>query len=87
MKDNMGQKLTSSLHESEVGSLIEFSARVGKDPMLVQASSGNTSIKLGDVLWIKASGRWLANASREETLVPVELARARKAMRSGTDIP
>ena len=42
------------------------SARVGNNPLLVQAGSGNTSIKLDGVLWIKASGKWLGrpNGSR-----------------------
>jgi len=33
----------------------QLSARVGSDPLLVQASNGNTSIKLDGILWIKAS--------------------------------
>ena len=30
-------------------------------------------MKLYGVLWIKASGKWLAHAGREEILVPVDL--------------
>jgi len=37
--------------------LVQLSARVGRDPLLVQASSGNTSMKLDGVLWIKALGQ------------------------------
>ena len=40
---------------------------------MVQAGSGNTSVKVNGVLWIKASGKWLAHAGREEILVPVKL--------------
>jgi rhamnose utilization protein RhaD (predicted bifunctional aldolase and dehydrogenase) len=36
--------------------LLAFSERIGHDPALVQAAGGNTSLKSGDVLWIKASG-------------------------------
>ena len=41
---------------SALDPLVRLSARLGRDPLLVQASSGNTSIKLDGVLWIKASG-------------------------------
>jgi rhamnose utilization protein RhaD (predicted bifunctional aldolase and dehydrogenase) len=72
-------------HESEVDSLRNLSARVGSDPLLVQASNGNTSIKLDGILWIKASGRRLADAMREEVLVPVELAKGREAVENYTE--
>ncbi len=48
----------------EISALLELSARIGADPMLTQASTGNTSIKLDGVLWIKASGKWLARAKQ-----------------------
>lgn len=70
----------------EVTSLRELSARVGSDPLLVQASNGNTSIKLDGILWIKASGKWLTHAMREDVLVPVKLAEVRKSMQNGTGI-
>lgn len=62
--------------ERELACLRELSARVGSDPLLVQASNGNTSIKLEGILWIKASGKWLARANREEIFIPVDLAKA-----------
>lgn len=58
---------------SEFNALREFSARVGSDPLQVQAAGGNTSIKSDTVLWIKASGTWLANADDSELFVPVSL--------------
>jgi rhamnose utilization protein RhaD (predicted bifunctional aldolase and dehydrogenase) len=70
----------------EVASLIEFSARIGQDPLLVQASSGNTSIKVANILWIKASGKWLARAKQEPIMVPVRLETARETLRTGGDI-
>lgn len=60
-------------HQHELARLRDLSARIGGDPLLTQASTGNTSIKLDDVLWIKASGRWLANATQEDILVPLDL--------------
>jgi len=73
-------------HEREIASLRELSARVGSDPLLVQANNGNTSIKLDGILWIKASGKCLARASQEELLVPVGLAEAKGAVAHGTRI-
>jgi rhamnose utilization protein RhaD (predicted bifunctional aldolase and dehydrogenase) len=58
---------------SGIAELRDLSARLGNDALLVQASSGNTSIKLGDTLWIKASGKWLAHAADAATFVPVDL--------------
>ena len=78
---------SSANTRSEVASLLELSARIGRDPLLVQASTGNTSIKLDGVLWIKASGRWLADAERDEIFVPVDLAGARECLEQNQDLP
>jgi rhamnose utilization protein RhaD (predicted bifunctional aldolase and dehydrogenase) len=72
--------------EKEVGMLRELSARVGANPLLVQASNGNTSIKLDGALWIKASGRWMARAMEEETHMAVDLAEARECIENGIEI-
>jgi rhamnose utilization protein RhaD (predicted bifunctional aldolase and dehydrogenase) len=69
--------------KAEITELLSLSARLGRDPLLVQASSGNTSIKLDGTLWIKASGKWLAHAN-EETLVPIALAELRENLRAST---
>jgi rhamnose utilization protein RhaD (predicted bifunctional aldolase and dehydrogenase) len=63
----------SDLELQSFAALRELSARIGADPALVQAAGGNTSIKTGEVLWIKASGTWLMNAGRDEIFVPVAL--------------
>ncbi len=49
-----------------------FSARIGSDPLLIQGPGGNTSIKDGDVMWIKASGKELADAVTSEIFVAVD---------------
>ena len=54
--------------------------------MLVQANNGNTSEKIDGILWIKASGKWLANAKQEETFIPVELTAVKEFLRSNVDI-
>ncbi len=69
---------------SELDALAEVSARVGRNPLLVQAGTGNTSIKTGGVLWIKASGTWLAQAESNDIFVPVDLAKMRRCIETGT---
>ncbi len=62
-------------HQADIDELLRLSARIGSNPLLIQASSGNTSIKLDNTLWIKASGKWLAQAAEENILVPLSLLR------------
>lgn len=57
----------------QLSALAELSAQVGQNPDLIQAAGGNTSIKDGDVMWIKASGTLLAEARRRDIFVPVDL--------------
>lgn len=70
MIDMSGKNVSAS----EFAALRKLSARVGADPLLVQAAGGNTSLKDGGTLWIKASGTWLMNAERDEIFVPVTMA-------------
>jgi rhamnose utilization protein RhaD (predicted bifunctional aldolase and dehydrogenase) len=69
------------VHHPETTALIELSARLGFDPLLVQGGAGNTSIKIDDVLWIKASGKWLARAKQDEILIPLDLPHIRRSIR------
>ena len=62
--------------------LRELSERLGRDPLLVQAAGGNTSIKLNDHMWIKASGTWLKDATEKEIFVPLRLPELRQALRN-----
>lgn len=70
---------------SEIDSLLAVSSRIGADPMLVQAATGNTSVKLDGVLWVKASGKWLAHAGQDEILVPVSLTETLRRVETNTD--
>ena len=56
---------------------LEFSTRIGSDPLQIQGPGGNTSIKADNVMWIKASGKELADASNEQIFVAVDLCVAR----------
>ncbi len=55
----------------EMTALKTLSAKVGADPLLVQAAGGNTSLKVDGVMWIKASGTWLQHAQERDIFVPV----------------
>ncbi len=53
--------------------IVSLSARLGRNLSLVQAASGNTSLKHDGILWVKASGKWLADAQTENIFVPIGL--------------
>ncbi|QND68390.1 class II aldolase [Mesorhizobium loti] len=58
----------------ELAALRALSASIGQSPHLTQAAGGNTSLKAGDTLWIKASGTWLKDALTDDIMVPVAMA-------------
>lgn len=62
---------------------LAVSARIGGDIGLVQGAGGNTSMKDGGVMWIKASGTWLAEAGTRPIMVPVDLAVLRARVLEG----
>jgi rhamnose utilization protein RhaD (predicted bifunctional aldolase and dehydrogenase) len=70
---------------SELTPLLELSARVGNNPLLTQASTGNSSMKLNGVLWIKASGKWMADACSSDILIPLGLASVLECLRQNVD--
>lgn len=69
----------------ELTPLRALSARIGSNPLLTQGSTGNASIKLNSRLWIKASGKWMADAWHDDILVPVDLAEVRECVRRNVD--
>lgn len=68
---------------SDFEALCRFSARIGADPTLIQAAGGNTSVKDGAVMWIKASGMLLAEAMARDVFVPCDLPAMRAALAGG----
>jgi ribulose-5-phosphate 4-epimerase/fuculose-1-phosphate aldolase len=83
-----GARVTTliSSRDVEIAALVDLSVRLGRDPLLVQASNGNTSIKIDGVLWVKSSGKWLANARDEELLVPIRLKDVRESVANNREI-
>ena len=55
---------------TNLDNLKTLSVTMGIDPSLIQATGGNTSLKENGVLWVKASGKNLANALQEEIVPP-----------------
>jgi rhamnose utilization protein RhaD (predicted bifunctional aldolase and dehydrogenase) len=80
------------MHEADFRSMIapetlaglaRMSARIGGDRLLTQGPGGNSSIKDGEELWVKASGHWLAEAEAGPIFVPLALS----ALRDGEGRP
>jgi rhamnose utilization protein RhaD (predicted bifunctional aldolase and dehydrogenase) len=78
-------KNTSATNQAQLTRLRNLSARIGSNTLLTQASTGNTSIKLEGVLWIKASGKWMADALNEDILIPLDLAEVRERVKQKVD--
>ena len=74
-------------YDGETQRLRDLSARLGRNPLLVQGSTGNTSVKTGDTLWIKASGQWLFQAAARDFLAGVSLSAALESVRERMDVP
>jgi rhamnose utilization protein RhaD (predicted bifunctional aldolase and dehydrogenase) len=80
-----GIKTLSVASATELDSLRVLSERLGSDQLLVQAGTGNTSMKRDGMLWIKASGTWLAHAVEDEIFIPVNLDQTRAKIARGVD--
>lgn len=65
----------------DLKALAEYSAEIGADRLLIQSAGGNTSVKFGDEMWIKASGTLLKDASRKDLFVGVDAAGIARAVR------
>jgi rhamnose utilization protein RhaD (predicted bifunctional aldolase and dehydrogenase) len=63
--------------------IIDFCKSIASDPLIVQGAGGNVSWKEGEVLWVKASGTWLADAGEKEIFVPVDRIGLRASLDNG----
>ncbi|MFL6417764.1 MAG: class II aldolase/adducin family protein [Bryobacteraceae bacterium] len=54
--------------------------------MLVQASTGNTSIKVEGTLWMKASGKWFANADQDDFFVDLDVSEIQEGLRQASTL-
>lgn len=67
----------------EFDQFLSLSKQVGTDILKTQGAGGNTSLKDGDTMWVKASGTWLAQASDRDIMVPVQITPLVEALRRG----
>jgi len=65
--------------------LTKKSAQLGNDITAIQGAGGNTSIKSGDALFIKASGMWLRDATTKSIFVEVSRRAALDLLKEGND--
>jgi rhamnose utilization protein RhaD (predicted bifunctional aldolase and dehydrogenase) len=68
---------------ADSAALRDLSARIGAEPLLIQGAGGNTSVKQGAVMWIKASGTQLSEAQSRDIFVPVDLLAMRASVAAG----
>ena len=61
----------------------DYCVKVGKDRLFTQGAGGNVSWKDGNLLYIKASGAWLADANNKDIFLPINLQVLRNRMASG----
>lgn len=64
------------MYPTDFAAFRTLSAALGSNPLRVQGPGGNTSIKDGGTLWIKASGTELADAEHTDIFVAVDRAAA-----------
>lgn len=68
---------------NELRDLARLSARIGADLRLVQGGGGNSSIKIGDRIWVKASGTWLSRAEEKSIFISLPLDEIRRRIAAG----
>lgn len=64
---------------------LELSARIGANHLLVQGAGGNTSLKAGDTLFVKASGTWLSQALHPSIFVEMTTAGLLDCLEQGSE--
>lgn len=60
---------------------LDLSRQIGSDVLKTQGAGGNTSFKRDGVMWVKASGTWLAHAGARDIMVPLTVAPLAEALR------
>ncbi len=60
-------------NEPLLNALCIFCEKIGADKSIIQGAGGNVSIKIDEIIWVKASGTWLADANWKNIFVPLNL--------------
>ena len=56
----------------ELKDLVDLSLFLSSSLDLIQGAGGNTSVKDGHIMWVKASGCWLSDAKNKEIFTPLD---------------
>src|ERR1700675_2147683 len=67
-----GEIGVTCVDDSEMQYLLELAARLGRDPLAIQGPGGTISLKRDGVMWVKASGTWMMEATSRSILIPVD---------------
>ncbi len=73
-------------NSEEYDQFLKYSKEIGSDATMVHAAGGNTSIKLDDTMWVKASGKWLMNSQTEELMVPISISKIKTFLENSNSI-
>ncbi len=65
--------------------LKDISEELGSRNDFIQATGGNTSLKIDSTIWVKASGKSLKNSNSEEIFLPIDLEKASKIIRKNNE--
>jgi rhamnose utilization protein RhaD (predicted bifunctional aldolase and dehydrogenase) len=66
---------------------ISISQEIGSQKNLVQGAGGNTSYKEDNIMWVKASGTWLSEATLKDIFVAVDYKKIKKNIENKTNNP
>src|SRR5437762_2387082 len=69
--------------DPEMQDLLELAVRLGRDPLAIQGPGGNISLKRDGVMWVKASGTWMMEATTRPIMVPVDIAAVLDGLAAG----
>jgi rhamnose utilization protein RhaD (predicted bifunctional aldolase and dehydrogenase) len=69
--------------DSEMRDMLALAARLGRDPLVIQGPGGNISLKRDGVMWVKASGTWMAEALERPILIPIDIAAVLEGLTAG----
>src|SRR5260370_39277422 len=70
-RNDHGETDVTGFDDPEMQALLGLTARLGRDPLVVQGPGGNISLKRDGGMWGKASGTWTMEATSRSMLMPV----------------
>jgi rhamnose utilization protein RhaD (predicted bifunctional aldolase and dehydrogenase) len=78
-----GENHVTGFDDPEMQNLLALAASLGRNPLLVQGPGGNISLKRDGVMWVKASGTWMMEATSRPILIPVDFPAVIDALAAG----